>query len=64
MRETVTVQVGQCGNAIGNSMWQMLLKEHEKTPDDDDAMSAFFRHSDTRSSRGGGGVKNMKARAF
>jgi len=43
MRETITVQVGQCGNQIGNLFWQLLLLEHEKTPDTDDALSAYFR---------------------
>ena len=43
MRETITVQVGQCGNQIGSLFWQSLLVEHEKTPDTDDALSAYFR---------------------
>ena len=43
MRETITVQVGQCGNQIGSLFWQLLLLEHEKTPDTDAALSAYFR---------------------
>jgi tubulin epsilon len=60
MRETITIQVGQCGNQIGNKFWQMLLKEHKDTPDDDDAISAFFRFSPSKTSD----VTNMKARAL
>ena len=29
MRETVTIQVGQCGNQIGNYFWNLLLQEQE-----------------------------------
>ena len=29
MREIVTIQVGQCGNQIGNNLWSLLLQEHE-----------------------------------
>lgn len=43
MRETITVQVGQCGNQMGSLFWQLLLLEHEKTPDTDAAPSAYFR---------------------
>jgi tubulin epsilon len=43
MREVVTVQVGQCGNQIGQQFWNLLLLEHENTPDTDSALSAFFR---------------------
>ena len=59
MREIVTIQVGQCGNQIGNRFWSLLLKEHENTPDTDDALSAFFRFSPQRN-----GTKAMKARAL
>mmetsp|Transcript_17407 Transcript_17407/g.29171 ORF Transcript_17407/g.29171 Transcript_17407/m.29171 type:complete len:496 (+) Transcript_17407:153-1640(+) len=60
MRETVTIQVGQCGNQIGNQFWSMLLKEHETTPDDDSALSAFFRFAPQRN----GQPDIMKARAL
>jgi tubulin epsilon len=60
MRETITIQVGQCGNQIGNQFWNLLLHEHEKTPDDDDALSAFFRFAMQRDGR----TKVMKARAL
>src|SRR5690242_816665 len=59
MRETVSIHVGQCGNQIGNRFWNQLLLEHEKTPDDDDSLSAFFRFADQRN-----GTKAMKARAL
>ena len=60
MRETVTIQVGQCGNQIGNRFWSLLLKEHERTADTDDALSAFFRFAP----QGDGRTHAMKARAF
>ena len=61
MRETVTIQVGQCGNQIGNQFWATLLQEHEQTKDTDDALSAFFRFSpDMR----GSSTLVMKARAL
>jgi hypothetical protein len=43
MREIVHIQAGQCGNQIGNQFWSLLLQEHEKTSDDDDSLTAFFR---------------------
>lgn len=61
MRETVTIQVGQCGNQIGNQFWTTLLQEHEKTKDSDEALSAFFRFTPER--RGGSSLV-MKARAL
>ena len=65
MRETVTIQVGQCGNQIGNQFWSQLLVEHEHTPDTDDALSAFFRFAPSSSSnRGGSSTLQMKARAL
>ena len=60
MRETVTIQVGQCGNQIGNEFWKLLLQEHEHTPDTDDALSAFFRFSPQKNGR----THAMKARAL
>jgi tubulin epsilon len=60
MRETVTVQVGQCGNQIGSQFWNMLLHEHENTPDTDDALSAFFRFAPQKDGR----THAMKARAL
>mmetsp|Transcript_37929 Transcript_37929/g.38617 ORF Transcript_37929/g.38617 Transcript_37929/m.38617 type:complete len:487 (+) Transcript_37929:134-1594(+) len=59
MRETVTIQVGQCGNQIGNNFWNQLLQEHEKTPDNDESLSAFFRFVPNRN-----GSTTMKARAL
>lgn len=60
MRETVTIQVGQCGNQIGNQFWSQMLLEHEKTPDTDDALSAFFRFAPQKDGR----THAMKARAL
>lgn len=42
MREVITLQVGQCGNQIGNAFWNLLLLEHELTSDEDTALSSFF----------------------
>jgi tubulin epsilon len=67
MRETITVQVGQCGNQIGNQFWQLLLLEHENTPDTDDALSAYFRFAPSDNSKSfGRNVQThaMKARAL
>ena len=59
MRETVTIQVGQCGNAIGNAFWTRLLEEHRDTPSNNDSLSAFFRTCDER----GSSKTKLKARA-
>lgn len=60
MRETITIQVGQCGNQIGNHFWSQMLQEHENTPDTDDALSTFFRFSPQKDGR----THAMKARAL
>jgi tubulin epsilon len=60
MRETVSIHVGQCGNQIGNQFWNLLLHEHENTPDDDPALSAFFHYQQSKNSN----EKVMKARAL
>lgn len=61
MREVLSLHVGQCGNQVGNAFWNLLLLEHEKTPDDDPALSSFFYFvpSNQRSSQ-----LLMKARAI
>jgi tubulin epsilon len=58
MRETVTIQVGQCGNAIGNAFWRNLLEEHRDKEANNDSLSAFFHESSGR-----GGDSKLKARA-
>ena len=60
MRETVSIHVGQCGNQIGNKFWSQLLHEHERTPDNDDALSAFFHFPQSKRN----GERAMKARAL
>ena len=60
MRETVCIHVGQCGNQIGNQFWNLLLHEHEKTPDNDESLSAFFRFAPQKDGR----THVMKARAL
>ena len=62
MREIITIQVGQCGNQIGNNFWQQLLREHQDNPNDNDAMTAFFRTSSGNGSYSN--VSNLKARAL
>ena len=57
----MTIQVGQCGNQIGAQFWDLLLKEHEKTPDSDESLSAFFRFSPRGSNSN---EMDMKARAL
>ena len=32
-REIITLQLGQCGNQIGNEFWKKLCKEHGIDPD-------------------------------
>lgn len=61
MREIVNIHVGQCGNQVGSAFWNLLLHEHENTPDNDPALSSFFHFAP--SSRNS---KNhvMKARAL
>ena len=48
------------GNQIGNNFWNQLLLEHEKTPDGDESLSAFFRFSLQKDGR----TRVMKARAL
>lgn len=60
MRETVTIHVGQCGNQIGNQFWNLMLLEHEDTPDFDDNLSSFFHFAPQRDGR----TYEMKARAL
>jgi len=54
-REIITVQVGQCGNQIGNEFWKQLCKEHGISPDGileeyatqgDDRKDVFFYQAD------------------
>ena len=64
MRETVTIQVGQCGNQIGNQFWSQMLLEHEKTPDTDDALSAFFRFAPQKDGRSVDGLEKCSYTAL
>ena len=50
-RELITIQVGQCGNQIGMSFWDLALKEHAKYTKMkiyDEALSSFFRNVDRK----------------
>ena len=33
VREIIHIQLGQCGNQIGNSFWNTITKEHNLLPD-------------------------------
>ena len=54
-REIITIQVGQCGNQIGNEFWKQLCSEHginsegivdEKAINGDDRKDVFFYQAD------------------
>ncbi len=54
-REIITLQVGQCGNQIGQQFWDRLLKEHglsddgilqEFATDTHDRKDVFFYQAD------------------
>jgi tubulin gamma len=54
-REIITIQVGQCGNQIGNEFWKKLSSEHginpegivdEKAINGDDRKDVFFYQTD------------------
>ncbi|KAF7683279.1 Tubulin gamma chain [Astathelohania contejeani] len=55
MRETITIQVGQCGNQIGNEFWERIYNEHgillngdlkDISQDLEDRKDAFFYQAD------------------
>jgi tubulin epsilon len=60
MREIVSIHVGQCGNQVGSAFWNLLLLEHEQTPDNDPALTSFFYFQQGKKR----GAKEMKARAL
>ncbi|PUU78484.1 Tubulin/FtsZ, GTPase domain-containing protein [Tuber borchii] len=53
-REIISIQAGQCGNAVGSSFWQTLCQEHGISPDGNleaveegtDRKDVFFYQSD------------------
>ena len=54
-REIITIQVGQCGNQIGNEFWKQICSEHgissegivdEKAINGDDRKDVFFYQAD------------------
>ncbi|KAA8907540.1 Tubulin/FtsZ, GTPase domain-containing protein [Sphaerosporella brunnea] len=53
-REIITIQAGQCGNAVGSAFWQTLCQEHAISPDGNleateegtDRKDVFFYQSD------------------
>lgn len=42
MQETITVQLGQCGNQVGREFWSKIMAEHEKVEDGTDRRDKFF----------------------
>eukprot|EP00040_Diaphanoeca_grandis_P043976 m.10911 g.10911 ORF g.10911 m.10911 type:complete len:465 (-) comp8553_c0_seq1:56-1450(-) len=51
MTQSITVQVGQCGNQIGCRFWDLALREHAAVNKGglyDEPISTFFRNVDTR----------------
>ncbi|KAM0685848.1 gamma-tubulin [Conglomerata obtusa] len=53
MRENLVIQVGQCGNQIGNEFWEKIAFEHGinksgllVNPNDNDRKDAFFYETD------------------
>jgi tubulin epsilon len=67
-RELITIQVGQCGNQIGYRFWDLVFREHSqfnKSHIYDDALSSFFRNTDSKSNhRVGSKITDLKARAI
>jgi tubulin epsilon len=64
MREVVSIHVGQCGNQIASAFWNLLLLEHENTPDDDPTLSSFFYYLPNPKYSSKGPSHVMKARAL
>lgn len=75
MTQSIMVQVGQCGNQIGCRFWDLCLREHSLYSQKgiyDDALSSFFRNTDSRYesgvdipvSKGKTKISNLKARAI
>ena len=59
-REILTIQVGQCGNQIGMSFWDLALREHaQRGIVFDDAMSSFFKNNSSSDK-----VQDIKARSM
>lgn len=67
-RELITIQVGQCGNQIGYRFWDLAFREHcanSKTKIYDDALSSFFRNTDSKSNlKVGSKITDLKARTI
>jgi len=75
MAQAMMIQVGQCGNQIGNRFWDMVLAEHAMYNREgiyDDPMATFFRNVDTRQNpilnipvgNGKGKLLGLKARGL
>ena len=68
MRETITVQVGQCGNQIGNYFWNLLLQEQELFLSENSTnipfSEAFFHYSSSSKQRCDYDKSELRARAL
>nr|CAB3267373.1 tubulin epsilon chain-like [Phallusia mammillata] len=75
MTQSIMIQVGQCGNQIGCRFWDQCLHEHafySKNGIYDDAISSFFRNTETYSDEtydlpmrtGSNKINKLKARAI
>ncbi|OQS54211.1 TUB4 [Ecytonucleospora hepatopenaei] len=42
MYETVTIQLGQCGNQIGKDFWVKIMEEHQANKNENDRRDKFF----------------------
>jgi tubulin epsilon len=67
-REVVCVQVGQCGNQLGSTFWDLMLQEQRAAKTDVGMSSLFYESRDGSGAdiaRGAGGApSNVKARCI
>jgi tubulin epsilon len=69
MAQSITIQVGQCGNQMASKFWALALDEHSrhnKTGQYDEALATFFRNVDPKTGAQNlkhGPIKGLRARA-
>jgi len=72
MTQSIVVQVGQCGNQIGQRFWDLALREHasyNKNGLFDESMQSFFRNVDSKSGQeipvgtGKEAIRGLRARS-
>lgn len=67
MPESIFIQIGQCGNQIGNRFWEMALREHatyNKKGEYDRSLSSFFRNISDKKGGENKIIVNLKARGI